>query len=148
MHVCLRPAVFALVWTGLCLGVTLHPTSAGAQGAIPSNVDSLSARTVAFDFRYAPTLSSSLDSRDRWIARDKGRHVVFSGLWTLSTQYVLVQKAGWSEGDALPAAAASGFAVGLAKEGYDASRPAETASRKDLVANAIGVGLAVGVILL
>ncbi|MFB6286576.1 MAG: hypothetical protein ABEK03_08375 [Candidatus Bipolaricaulia bacterium] len=87
-------------------------------------------------------------SEDQWLARDKAKHVVFSGLWTLSTQYVLVNKAHWSEGDALPASIASAAAVGVAKEVYDASRPTETASGKDLVADAVGIGLAVGVILL
>ncbi|MFB6231395.1 MAG: hypothetical protein ABEL04_09575 [Salinibacter sp.] len=87
-------------------------------------------------------------AQDRWLARDKAKHVVFSGLWTLSTQYVLVSKADWSEPDALPASIASGAAVGIAKELYDASRPTETASGKDLVADAVGIGLAVGVIML
>ena len=73
---------------------------------------------------------------------------MFSGLWTLSTQYVLVRKAGWSEGDALPASVAVGATVGLAKEVYDASQPGGRASEKDLVADAVGIGLAVGIILL
>ena len=87
-------------------------------------------------------------SRDRWWARDKARHVVFSGLWTLSTQYVLVRKADWSEGDALPVSMAASGTVGIAKELYDASRSEGRASGKDLVANAVGIGLAVGVIVL
>lgn len=87
-------------------------------------------------------------SEDQWLARDKARHVLFSGLWTLSTQYVLVRKAEWSEGDALPASVATAAAVGIAKEGYDAARPAGSASGKDLAADAVGIGLAVGVILL
>jgi len=86
--------------------------------------------------------------RDRWWARDKARHVVFSGLWTLSAQYVLVQKADWSTGDALPVAIATSATVGLGKELYDASRIGGRASGKDLVANAVGIGLAVGVIAL
>ena len=93
-------------------------------------------------------LRAARSTEDAWIARDKARHVVFSGLWTLSTQYVLVNKADWRAPDALPASVASGAAVGVAKELYDASRPAETASGKDLVADAVGIGLAVGVILL
>ena len=105
------------------------------------------AAAVAFHLRYdAP--SPPAPERDRWLGRDKARHVVFSGLWTLSAQYVLVRKAGWTEGDALPASIATAAAVGLAKEGYDAARPAGTASGKDLVANAVGIGLAVGVIVL
>jgi uncharacterized protein YfiM (DUF2279 family) len=87
-------------------------------------------------------------SEDRWLARDKARHVVFSGLWTLSTQYVLVNKADWSEGDALPLSVASSATVGLAKELYDASRPEGTVSGKDLVADGVGISVAVGLILL
>lgn len=87
-------------------------------------------------------------SRERWWARDKARHVVFSGLWTLSTQYVLVRKADWSKGDALPVSVAASGTVGVAKELYDASRAGGQASEKDLVANAVGIGAAVGVILL
>ncbi|MFB6249522.1 MAG: hypothetical protein ABEL97_13230 [Salinibacter sp.] len=87
-------------------------------------------------------------SRDQWLARDKAKHVAFSGLWTLSTQYVLVRKARWTRGDALPASVAAAAAVGIAKEGYDATRPTGTASGRDLVADAVGIGLAVGVIVL
>ncbi|MFB6279320.1 MAG: hypothetical protein ABEK75_07425, partial [Salinibacter sp.] len=89
-------------------------------------------------------LRAARPSKDRWLARDKARHVVFSGLWTLSTQYVLVSKADWSEGNALPLSVTSSATVGLAKELYDASRPAGTASGKDLVADGVGIGLAVG----
>jgi hypothetical protein len=73
---------------------------------------------------------------------------VFSGLWTLSTQYVLVQKADWATADALPASVATSAAVGLGKEWYDASRTDGQASAKDLVANAVGIGLAAGLIAL
>lgn len=93
-------------------------------------------------------LRSRRPSEDEWIARDKARHVVFSGLWTLSTQYVLVNKADWSEGDALPLSVTSSATVGLAKELYDASRPEGTVSGKDLVADGVGISVAVGLILL
>ena len=87
--------------------------------------------------------------RDRWWARDKAKHLVGSALWTLSTQYVLVAKADWNEGDALPASIASGAAVGLAKEVYDRhTPPAYRFSTKDLAADAAGIALAMGVILL
>lgn len=126
----------------------VSPTRAAARAA---GTDSLSAAAVAFEFRYGP--APRLDtpppsSRNQWIARDKAKHVVFSGLWTLSSQYVLVQKADWSEGDALPVSIASSAAVGVAKELYDASRPAGTVSGKDLVADGVGIGMAVGLILL
>jgi len=50
--------------------------------------------------------------------------------------------------DALPVSVASGATIGLLKELYDTSRPGRTASGKDLVADAVGIGLAVGVIVL
>jgi uncharacterized protein YfiM (DUF2279 family) len=87
--------------------------------------------------------------RDRWLAEDKAKHLVVSATWTLATQYVLVAKAGWRERDALPASLASGAAVGLAKELYDGrAGPTGHFSRKDLVADALGLALAAGVILL
>ncbi len=135
-------------------GFLLGPHSAVASDrkANPGQTaDSLSAAAIAFHFRYRaarPSSTANAPSRDRWLARDKAKHVVFSGLWTLSTQYVLVTKTGWSEPDALPLSIASGATVGLAKELYDASRPTGTVSGKDLVADAVGIGLAVGVIVL
>jgi len=134
---------------GLLLG--LRPAVADDRKSDPDQTaDSLSAAVIAFHLRYGagPTSSADAPSRDRWLARDKVKHVVFSGLWTLSTQYVLVTKTGWSKPDALPLSIASGATVGLAKELYDASRPTGTVSGKDLVADAVGIGLAVGVIVL
>ena len=117
----------------------------GAQAASPSSADSLTAAAVAFELRYGASPTPA-PVRDRWLGRDKVQHVVFSGLWTLSTQYILVNKADWTERDALPASIASGAAIGILKELYDASRLTGTASGKDLVADAVGIGLAVAVI--
>jgi uncharacterized protein YfiM (DUF2279 family) len=129
---------------GLLLAFGVRPAPA-ADG--PTSADTLTAAAVAFQLRYdAP--SPAAPARDRWLARDKATHVVVSGLWTLSTQYVLVTKADWSEGDALPASVASAALVGGAKELYDATTPAGTASARDLAADAVGIGLAVGVIVL
>lgn len=118
------------------------------QGPRARPTDSLTATQVAIILRYGTSVPPPPPRRDRWFARDKARHVVFSGLWTLSTQYVLVNKAGWSEADALPLSVASATAVGVAKELYDASHPSGTVSGKDLVADLVGVGLAVGIIAL
>lgn len=119
------------------------------QGALPPT---LSALRLALQFPPCRPLNRPLraarPSTDRWLARDKAKHVAFSGLWTLSTQYVLVSKADWSEDDALPLSITSSATVGLAKELYDASRPAGTVSGKDLVADAVGISVAVGLILL
>ncbi len=87
--------------------------------------------------------------QDRWIAMDKAKHVGGSMLWTLSTQYVLVVKADWRSRDALPVSAISTATVGLAKEVYDRyAGPTRHFSSRDLVADALGIGLGVLVILL
>ncbi len=138
----------ALVW-----GLLMDPDPALAGERAPNSsqtADSLSAAAIAFQLRHGAASASSPGAppRDRWVARDKVQHVVFSGLWTLSTQYVLVNKAGWTKSDALPASIASGATIGILKELYDASRITGRASGKDLVADAVGIGLAVGVIVL
>lgn len=147
----LRPrAGFVVVLAGLFLGVSAGG-AVGQDATLPEGrADSLTAAAVAVELRYGAVSSPPAPPppRDRWLGQDKVQHVVFSGLWTLSTQYVLVNKADWGKADALPASIASGATVGILKEVYDASRPAGRASGKDLVANAVGIGLAVGVIAL
>lgn len=145
-HTFVGAGIFVLV------GLLMGPGSATAtsEGLFGREADSLSATAMAFQLRYGPVPDrpTPAPARDRWRARDKARHVVFSGLWTLSTQYVLVNKADWSEPAALPASIVSSAAVGFAKELYDASQPAGRASGKDLVADAVGIGVAVGIIVL
>ncbi|MEX0600135.1 MAG: hypothetical protein WD021_06500 [Rhodothermales bacterium] len=91
-----------------------------------------------------------LDQRveDRWIAVDKAKHVAFSFLWTLSTQYVAVNKGDLSEHRALPISVTTSAFIGVAKEYYDLQQPSGTFSRRDLVANALGILLGAGIILL
>jgi len=141
-----RPALRAVVGITLLFLLGSSPSQA-VDAAVPPP-DSLTAAAVAFELRYGAAPPPPSPPRDRWLGRDKVQHVVFSGLWTLSTQYVLVNKAGWAEADALPASIASGATIGVLKELYDASRLAGRASGKDLVADAVGIGLAVGVIAL
>lgn len=143
-----RRCLLAIVILGVGLaGTGLVPT-ADAGPTEPG--DSLTAADVAVHLRYGPEKVRSVSSPtpDRWWGQDKLQHVVVSSLWTLSTQYVLVNKAGWSKSGALPVSATAAAVVGLAKERYDASRPGGTASAKDLVANAVGIGLGIGVIIL
>jgi uncharacterized protein YfiM (DUF2279 family) len=85
---------------------------------------------------------------DEWIAMDKAKHVAFSFLWTLGTQYTAVNKGGLSEHRALPLSVTSGALIGLTKEYYDLrAGPTRFFSTRDLVADAVGIVLAVGVIL-
>lgn len=114
---------------------TLSPAGRGSTGLVFETlipIDSLQGRRV-----------------DPWLGFDKVQHLTFSFLWTIGTQYVLVNKASWSESGALPVSVGASAAAGLAKEYYDwriGSR--HFFSRRDLAADALGILLATGVILL
>ena len=108
-----------------------HPSDARVGGETRVRTDSLHRRT------------------DQWFALDKAKHVTVSFLWTLSTQYVVVNKGRISEHHALPLSITSGAAIGVSKEYYDLTiGPTRYFSVKDLVADAVGILLATGVILL
>ena len=86
---------------------------------------------------------------DDWIARDKALHVGASFLLTLSAQYVLTDKTGWSNADALPVTAGAALGLGLLKEVMDSQRPRHPHfCWRDLAADAVGVGLAAAVVAL
>ena len=129
-------------WLGLIL---LVAASAEAQ---PARFD---AWTWAGHNR-TPLVVDTLDRSpppDEWLGRDKALHAGGSFLLTLSAQYVLTDKAGASNGEALPFAVGSALALGIAKEIMDSQRPVRPHfSTRDLVADAVGVLLAVGVVLL
>jgi len=150
-------------WGALVLVAMALVGSTESRGARPPSTDCPSVENrplpptlsgLRLALRVSPCHSLNRPGRaarpaeDPWLARDKATHVVVSGLWTLSTQYVLENEAGWSEGDALPVSVASAALVGGAKELYDTTTPTGTASARDLAANAVGIGLAVGVIVL
>lgn len=138
--------------SGIGPGALAHAAPPDSLSARTASAQDLSAHAIAFTLRYSRMPvphASPLQPRDRWLAMDKAKHVGGSLLWTLSTQYVLVAKADLSEPHALPWSVVSGAAVGLAKEAYDARYgPTRTFGRKDLVADAVGIALAVGVIAL
>jgi len=135
-----------LGWIVVLVGTGTAPS---AEAAPP---DPLRPQDVAFALRYGYGNASAPDkpqARDRWLAMDKAKHLGGSFLWTLSTQYALVVKAGWSRRDALPLSVASAGAAGLAKELYDRyAGPTRQFSLKDLGADAAGIALAVGVVVL
>ena len=86
---------------------------------------------------------------DPWTSFDKVQHVTFSFLWTLGSQYVFVNKGGLGERQAIAFSAGTSGAVGLAKELYDwriGSR--RYFSRRDLVADALGIAAGIAIILL
>jgi len=83
---------------------------------------------------------------DPWLGRDKMQHLAFSFLLTVGSQYVLVNKSGRTEMQALPLSVSGTAAVGLAKELYDRHKPRGFFSTRDLVADGVGILLAVGLI--
>jgi hypothetical protein len=86
---------------------------------------------------------------DPWLAFDKVQHVTFSFLFTLGSQYALVNKADLSERNALPLSIGISASVGLAKELYDWQLgPRRYFSPRDMIGNAVGIVFAVGVIAL
>lgn len=136
---------------GLVLGLGCLLLGGLPPGIAHAATDSLFTAQRTGISRAHPTTAetSRLLATDRWWARDKAQHVAFSFLWTLGTQYVLVNKADWSESDALPASVGVTVTVGLSKEFYDwRIGPTGRFSGKDLAANAVGILAAVGVILL
>lgn len=85
--------------------------------------------------------------RDDWFGSDKGKHLMFSTLLTLSTQYLLVQKTDATEANALPLSIGTTALIGLGKEVYDRTRGhSHYFSRKDLVADAAGILIGVALI--
>ena len=88
----------------------------------------------------------SLDVRDPWFGSDKVQHVAFSFLWVLSTQYIAVNKINLDEKDAFPISLISGASIGLLKEIYDERKSNDHFSKKDMIADGLGLFLASAVI--
>jgi len=94
-------------------------------------------------------LLDTLAQPDEWLARDKALHVGASFLITLSSQYVFESKLELTEGEALPLAITTSLSAGVLKEVLDSQRAhALHFCYRDLVADAIGILLATGLILL
>ncbi|NND70977.1 MAG: hypothetical protein HKN43_05305 [Rhodothermales bacterium] len=97
----------------------------------------------------AQARQESLTTRDDpWLAMDKFQHVVFSFFITTGSQYGLVNKIDLRERNALPFSVGISAAAGLSKEMYDRRSTSGTFSRRDLVADGLGIILAAGLILI
>ena len=93
-----------------------------------------------------PVKEDSTKIEDEWLAFDKVQHFTYSLLWTLSTQYVLVNNMNMKEEDALPFSVISSLSAGIMKERLDMKKPKGYFSKKDMVVNCLGILLAVVVI--
>ena len=115
---------------------------------LSANIDNQDNNNIDFLYHTALYQSDidSLASSDSWTSFDKLQHFTFSFLWVLSTQYILVDKFEIKENDAIPLSITSSALIGISKEIYDA-RSGRYISKKDLIANTIGI-LAATIILM
>ncbi len=79
---------------------------------------------------------------DPWLGFDKVQHFSFSCLITLSSQYMLVNKYKMEEKEAVYISAPLSLLVGISKEIGDKKKPKGFFSRRDLLADLLGIGVA------
>ena len=95
---------------------------------------------MLFFILLSPVLAIEKDqSQDKWFAIDKVQHFSYSCLVSLGTQYILVNKMGKDETSALPVSLGISFTAGITKEIQDSKSKNGFFSRKDLVANTMGI---------
>ena len=95
---------------------------------------------VLFFVLLTPVLAIEKDQpQDKWFAIDKVQHFSYSCLVSLGIQYVLVNKMGKDETSALPVSLGMSFTAGITKEIQDSKSKNGFFSRKDLVANTMGI---------
>jgi len=96
---------------------------------------------ISFSFSETVTQDSTI-VEDKWLAFDKVQHFTYSFLWTLSSQYILVNNMNFDERDAIHYSVLSSASAGVMKEMYDMQKPKGYLSKKDLFANSLGIVLA------
>ena len=104
---------------------------------------------MLFFVLLTPVLAIEKDQpQDKWFAIDKVQHFSYSCLVSLGIQYVLVNKMGKDETSALPVSLGMSFTAGITKEIQDSKSKNGFFSRKDLVANTMGIIFSMIIILL
>ena len=96
---------------------------------------------ISFSFSETVT-QDSIIVEDKWLAFDKVQHFTYSFLWTLSSQYILVNNMNFDERNAIHYSVLSSASAGVMKEMYDMQKPKGYLSKKDLFANSLGIVLA------
>tara|TARA_B100000900_G_scaffold410759_1_gene429160 strand:- start:290 stop:682 length:393 start_codon:yes stop_codon:yes gene_type:complete len=99
---------------------------------------------VLINFSFGSQDSLSINKKnntlvDEWFAIDKVQHFMYSAFVSLGTQYVLVNKTQMDEQSALPLSSLLSFSAGLLKEVNDNSIKNGLFSKKDMVANSLGI---------
>ncbi|MEO0558967.1 MAG: hypothetical protein AAF170_12365 [Bacteroidota bacterium] len=114
--------------TVLCLGLAMAASA--------------TAQPVRQDTTHTPVVASSSPA-DPWLGRDKAMHAAASFGLAMGGQLVLTEGAGLDADRALPISAGTTLALGVMKELTDRRRDHHPLfSWRDLVADALGIGLA------
>lgn len=88
----------------------------------------------------------AIQGEDKWLGVDKAKHLVLSGFLTGVTYFGVDEIANRPEQDAMVWSGGMTLAVGIGKEVYDMHSPKGHPSFKDLVADALGIALALFII--
>ena len=99
--------------------------------------------TLLMNFSFAGEDSTSIKNKsiqtDDWFAIDKVQHFMYSSFVSLGTQYVLVNKIQMNENEAMRLSSLLSFSAGLLKEINDNRSKSGFFSKKDMVANSLGI---------
>ena len=95
----------------------------------------------------SPNLLTSAYKKDPWIGIDKVQHFMYSLFISFGTQYILVNKFNMIEKKAVPLSSSISFIAGYSKEVLDKKSSQNFFSKKDMVANSLGILCATLIIL-
>ena len=105
---------------------------------------SLSAKDNLQDNR---NLLTSKHKKDPWIGIDKVQHFLYSIFISFGSQYILVNKLNMIEKNAVILSSSLSFLAGYSKEVLDKKSNQNFFSKKDMVANSLGILCATLIIL-
>ena len=115
----------------ICIFIIISPTSLSAKD----------------NLQDSPNLLTSTYKKDPWIGIDKVQHFMYSLFISFGTQYILVNKFNMIEKKAVPLSNTISFIAGYSKEVLDKKSSQNFFSKKDMVANSLGILCATLIIL-
>ena len=102
---------------------------------------------IIFNIGFTQSIEiDSLNTSRKTIGVDKIQHAAFSCLLTLSSQYIMVNKSNVDESKALSYSVSSAAFIGLTKELNDMQTRKIPFDWGDMIANGIGIAIAVLII--
>ena len=92
--------------------------------------------------------SDSTSSNKKIVGYDKIQHTAVSFLLTLSSQYILEEKSNFSQNEAIGYSVSTSAMIGLTKELNDMNIRKKPFDWGDMIANLVGIGMAVLIVTL